>query len=424
MKKILMTFNDNIITIIFYCILLLLICYLKYRKIKKNENLFNCENLFLIFFYIFIAVGPIIGIIFKNYEYNYNLFLIFGLSLLCFLLGSEIIIGKKKFEISKVKKDKKIKSVNNLSIVKIAKIVLLIGYICSCIYLFKNLSYILSDLENNRVSAMTGNGVIVHLAFMILPSTWILYYYHLNINKIKYIYVIFIIDIILLLLFGFRARILELLLLAIIIRNDYKKIELKKLLSYGLVLVILASGLQAIRSVLSSNNANIFDSLLNTTIVGSINLKHIFKFFPAKVSYQYGYTYLINFMQLLPSYSLDMTMWLKQTMKMTFAGGGVTPTIIGEFYINFGYIGIFIGMTFMGIFCRFIDNCFNQKGINKIFYFIIIFYIARSVTGGLANVSIIAPWFIIVSFVIIKYDVIKFNIIKFMNNLKKKMVRE
>lgn len=324
MKEFLLTFHKDVYIIVIYIVLLLAIAIIKFRKNKDNNNIFTCENLFIMFFYVFIAIGPIVSMATDKYKYNYNIFFIFGFSLVLFLLGADIIIGNKKIKITRKKvndENKKIKKIDWKNIQRNAKIILYIAYIFAVIYLLKNLSFILQDIENNRVSAMSGNGVIIYFSYAMIPATWILYYCHLNYNKVKYMWIYFIIDIILLLLFGYRSRIIEIILMCIIIRDDYSRIKIKTLLRIGVCLIIIVSLLQAVRGILSSAEMNIFNSIKNTMCVASINLIYIFNAFPTKVNYQYGYTYFINFQQLLPSSSLDMTMWLKKTLNMNFDGG-------------------------------------------------------------------------------------------------------
>jgi len=68
MRDFFITFYNNGIVIFLYITFLILIASFKLKKAIINKNVFTCENLFLAFFYVFIAVGPIIGILVKNYE--------------------------------------------------------------------------------------------------------------------------------------------------------------------------------------------------------------------------------------------------------------------------------------------------------------------------------------------------------------------
>ena len=403
MREFLLTYYDNWLIVILYIVLLTIIAIKKFSKNDNKHRIFCAENLFLIFYYIFIAVGPIILIFIGDdryrEKYNYNLFFIFGVSLILFLIGADIIVGKRK--INKKNKEKVITEIDWRNIIRNAKIVLFISYAFAIIYLFKNLSYILQDMENNRVSAMTGNGIIIYFAYAMIPATCILYYCHINNNKIKNIWLYIIIDIILLMMFGFRSRVMEIVVLCIMIRDNYKKIKMKTLVKIGTSLILLVALLQVLRTILSSDGMNILNSISNTMNVSSLNLTYIFNAFPEKINYQYGYSDIMNFLHLLSEYSLVVTMWLKEILNVEFNGGGLTPTIIGEFYLNFGFIGVMIGMVLTGVICKLVDNTY-QNTKQPILYLIFIFYFARSVPAGFANFIIIMLWFMIVSLGILK----------------------
>ena len=134
---------------------------------------------------------------------------------------------------------------------------------------------------------------------------------------------------------------------------------------------------------------------LSGLYVNDINLNYVFSTFPKKVEFQHGYTYLINILMLKPGPDLDFTLWLKEQIGITFNGGGVTPTILGEFYMNFGNLSMYIGMFFLGILGEKLDNYFNCNNKN----FISSFYVwqfAHCASGGIANVMIIVILFTIV----------------------------
>ena len=384
------------ISLLFYMVFLIIVAIFHFKKSLKNNSILSCTNLYIIFFYIFIALAPIGYVLFeKNFKYYYNTIFVFSFSLILFIIGSDFIV-KNKNNIEVIKDN----NVLNFKIIyNNALIFLIIGYIFSFIYLSKNLSYILIDFENNRVSAMSGNGIIIYLSYMIIPATLVLYYCHLHYKRNPMIFLYVLMNIIILLLFGFRARVLDLLVLILIIKNDYKSFRLSKLFNYGILAIIFVSFLQFVRFYISGSNSNTFmQSLFNTICVGSININFIIRYIPLKIPYQYGYTYAINFLQLLPSYSVDMTMWIKNTLNLQFDGGGVAPTILGELYINFGFIGLFLGSFILGIICKSIDNFAKKRdyGIKKIIYFIISFYLARSVYGGIANFIVLELWFIFI----------------------------
>ncbi len=406
MKEFLLKFYNDKIIIILYLIILIALAVYKFRKNTKEHPIFTCENLFIMLYYAFIAIAPAYAVWVNDYKYAYNIFFLFLLCLLLFVIGADIIVGNKK--IKKVFKIKflSLQNINNKYVVRSATLFLIIGYIFIGIFLIKNLNFIMQDLENNRVLAMQGSGVIIHLGYIILPASWILYYCHLNYKKNKFMYLYLILDIILLLLMGFRARILELILLLIIIRNDYKPFSIKKLIVYGISLVVLVVLMQFARTIMSGGNIDkVIGSLVSTMGVSSINLNYIFDAFPDNVPFQYGYTYWLGIGMLLPGPDIDATLWLKDALNLQYAGGGLTPSIIGEFFINFGYAGVFIGMILLGIICRLIDNSAKEKRIHRCIYYVIMLYMARIVGSGISTFFILATWFVLITFIILKLKI-------------------
>lgn len=78
-------------------------------------------------------------------------------------------------------------------------------------------------------------------------------------------------------------------------------------------------------------------------------LELIFNHFPTFDRFMLGRSYLIDAITLLPGPQDHFGFWLKERMGMVFDGGGVTQTIVGEFYLNFGWPGIVIGMFGLGL---------------------------------------------------------------------------
>lgn len=69
---------------------------------------------------------------------------------------------------------------------------------------------------------------------------------------------------------------------------------------------------------------------------------------------------------LLPGPDPDFTMWLKEQTGIMFSGGGLTPTILGEFYLNFGFSAIFIGMFILGVYSVFLNRYFVKHKENEL----------------------------------------------------------
>lgn len=255
----------------------------------------------------------------------------------------------------------------------------------ACIWYFlENFALLRGDLNNGRITAMSGNGwlfYLVKLHTMIIP----LMYEECKKRKMdKRIFtVLFFFSCIQLLVTGFRSPAATMIVIMLIIDIYRGKLNLRKALPIVLLLFTVLVAYGAWRN--KSNLYNLYTIARSQLFVCSQNLNRVFAVFPKKVSFQYGYTYLINLIMLRPGPDLDFTLWLKDRLQVNFSGGGVTPTILGEFYINFGYIGIYIGMLIFGFLVEKIDK-WIIKGEITFWKAYIMFLLASSCSGGIANV--------------------------------------
>ena len=124
-----------------------------------------------------------------------------------------------------------------------------------------------------------------------------------------------------------------------------------------------------------------FISLFNNS---NYNLTYIFKKFPSEIEFQHGQTFLINLKLLMPGPDIDFTLWLKEALGLEFFGGGVTPTILGELYINFGYCGIYAGMFALGAVFSYLDRKITVTKCKSYLIFVIL-ELCLAISGGIAN---------------------------------------
>ena len=130
------------------------------------------------------------------------------------------------------------------------------------------------------------------------------------------------------------------------------------------------------------------------------NLSYIKKVFPMQLDFQYGYTFLINIQMLMPGPDVDFTIWLKEQIGLNFAGGGVTPTLVGEGYINGGYIGVFIWLFIIGMIVSYINNSYLYNKRDTVWVTYCVAKLLDIFRGGVANSEVTL---IIILFVYIGY---------------------
>ena len=245
------------------------------------------------------------------------------------------------------------------------------------------------------MDAISGSGAILYisqLTILIVPMMYDLYFYGKK-NKIRTISKEELISLAVLacgtLLFsGFRAPVMSMAICLIVLIIQKNNIKNTHIIYMGALLVILVEILGMTRNMMSGVvNKGFIATMQTSLIVNAINLKYVFNTFPSRVPFQRGYTYLINLLMLMPGPDQDFTLWLKDQIGISFAGGGVTPTIMGEFYINFGIVGMYIGMFILGATGVYIYRYFKKHSNT----FLGVFYVwqfAHCASGGIANVMI------------------------------------
>ena len=131
-------------------------------------------------------------------------------------------------------------------------------------------------------------------------------------------------------------------------------------------------------------SSSFIETIVTSFANGSINIYYVLRQFPKYTSFQYGYTYLINFIMLAPGSQPDFTIWLKNQIGITFSGGGVTPTLLGEAWLNFGFFGIIMNFFLVGLLCNRLDKWY-YKTKNVYFFVLFVWVVTSSVRGGFAN---------------------------------------
>lgn len=358
----------------------------------------------------------------EGYVLNYNPFLLvlgsFCMIIMGYFLGKKVNLVHVKVNRKKIKCP--IISMNGALIITFILSFCMLG-----IYLLKNHAILSGNIQDGRIEASSGNGIftfIGYLHIMTIPSMMI------QCQKKRLNWMIFwgcfSVAFIQLLMVGFRTPAITMVMVMLIIQVENQKMNLRKSVPLVIMLILMIAIYGAFRNYSSSGLANsIYSTLRSSLFIGMQNLNYVIGCFPIKHPFQHGYTYLINFIMLKPGPDLDFTLWLKEMLGMKFSGGGVTPTIVGEFYLNFGYVGIIVGMLSLGFFYARFDRwaLSGECGFWKAY---LILEFASCCDGGIANISL-SPvifavyYWIMMTFVKEENDE-KYNI--FMNENRKKEI--
>ena len=370
---------------------LLLACLTFALLLNNDFELISPAVLFTAYFLYSIALGPI-GLMNMGrfYSYGYTKIILGGL--LAFAIGNGICLIAKKRPVHEKEDKPKIRF--SFSRIKTLYFLLAVSWSAALYYFIKNRSYLLGDVENGRVAAISGSGALLYTAQVSILLVCMLFDIYIEtrkdlrplISKFTMIFVT-VVSSATLIVSGFRAPVGTLFICMIVMYAGKKKMPMGRIVFYGLLCIIGVSVLGAIRTTMSGGVSSTLTSFFTSLYVGNININYMYNTFPGKVDFQYGYTYLINFLMLLPGPDLDFTLWLKEQVGITFSGGGLTPTIIGEFYINFGEAFIFIGFFILGVFSVYLNRYFKRHKES----FLAVFYVwqfAHCVSGGIANVSV------------------------------------
>lgn len=362
----------------------------------QKRDFLNANNLFLAYYTYTIGIGPII-LLTQNILLKYNYYTVILGGLLAFTWGTLIASNKRK---NKSTRTLKLKVHFNINRVHALRALWVLSVLSGLLYVYKNRSLLFSgDVQNGRVSAMAGNGALIYLsqiAIVVLPMMYEVYYdsrhiYHRRRSSLAEVFGMTVISFLVLIMQGYRSNALTMCLCLVFMIVNKKNISSRQIVILGFVGIVIVELLGMMRNAMSSSTAFLanpmFSSLLGTLVVHCHNLNYVFLTFPSRTPFQYGKTYFMDFLMLRPGPDVDFTLWLKEQVGVAFAGGGRTPSILGEQYINFDLPFVFIGMFIMGVLGVLISDNYEKKKGNFISIYIM-WQFAHTASGGISNVVI------------------------------------
>lgn len=100
--------------------------------------------------------------------------------------------------------------------------------------------------------------------------------------------------------------------------------------------------------------------------------------------------FIMNLKMLLPGHQIDFGLWLKERLGMTFPGGGISLTLVGEGMITGRIVGVALEAFLIGYILKLaylkFSRCFSLR--NLFIYIIILYKAAEAINYGLALLMI------------------------------------
>ena len=363
-----------------------IICNILGLTIMLNNGLINdlrrATNLFNMFFFAFCTTGLAI---FNFINFNEQLVQHFVVSFVIFQFVFYFLYPTKN-TIIKLSNNRQGGNV----ILKNSLIIIIFFGLASALIFYSKIGFIpilsggLSPAE--RVAVVAGNGFYLQFIRFGIYSSIILFFLT-NIKKI--VFVLFVTLNLTMLGTGFRGEFIQfffLFFLCYLVLNRIS-LSLTKISALGLLTLFFAVLLEYIRT--DQNGDLIFFGLINSGHSLSVAVYN-FNFLLSRFdNFQWGLTFFHNFSMFLPGPDIDYTNWLTKQVKMNFEGG-ITPTIIGDFYVNFSNY-LYVGIFFFALIIKKVENQIIKNQalvINTVLWVNFSLLLSRSVTGGFSNQSL------------------------------------
>lgn len=269
-------------------------------------------------------------------------------------------------------------------------IILTIGLAGSVVfYLGGALRILLSGaIEETRVAMFFGRGYLYFLAKSIntvvpiyVGTKW---YFGKKLNVVDYW--LLIITLLLVALPFSRRPILWFVITLIILFHYLKdKITYKKALFYSSAILFVAVIMLQIRSPGRQFTVRFFHEI-------SVHVENITLYLQnlEGIGRQGLTPFLMNLKMLLPGHQIDFGLWLKEKLDLTFVGGGISLTLIGEGMISARIAGVVLGPFLIGYILKLSYlNLSRYFSLRNLFIYIILLYkAAEAINYGLALLMI------------------------------------
>jgi hypothetical protein len=117
-----------------------------------------------------------------------------------------------------------------------------------------------------------------------------------------------------------------------------------------------------------------------------------------KLPTQYGASYLSPIVTALPGQQETLDLQIKDAAGSTFIGGGIPPTLVGEGFVNFGFVGVFLAGALLSTLVHYWSRraLAHTNSLDCFVYGFVITYAFLAQVAGFAGASTLPPIFFVV----------------------------
>jgi oligosaccharide repeat unit polymerase len=374
--------------------------------LKKNKDFFQPEVFLNIYFIVLIGLGPIALYFFSEELFNSSKYQHVSYIV---LLGYISINTGYYFASKKSKKIFfSILNIEKLSIQqesskfkKVGLFFIFIGVFAAIVFFLRAgaIPILADNKEMSRVAALqvSGNGYFLYLMTMAMYGIAFLSLHTYLYGK-GYLLLYFFIVIVGFVMTGTGSRryFLWICLYVLMARHFiYSFISIKKMMFFSVLGLLFINLFEMFRNPDSSTTTDLKTTFIYRFIVYISNFEKVLSAFIKRADFEYGGTFLMDLLTALPGKQIDYQSWLKEITQLEFEGFGIPPTIMGDMYVNFGYIGIVIGCFLFGFIIRKFYNALiiEKKSLFDVFLYIASLEIASKViTSGISAQSVSIAW--------------------------------
>lgn len=389
--------------------ILLVLCVTVYFLsffVKKNKDFFQPEVFLNLYFIILIGIGPIALYFFSEELFNSSNYQ--DVSYIVLLGYVSINIGyyfastkNRKINASKFNIGKLKKQYESGKFKKVGYFFIFIGLFAAIIFFQRagTIPILADNKEMSRVAALqvSGNGYFLYLMTMAMYGLALLALYSYLYDKgFFFLYLSLVIVGCVMTGTGSRRYVLWLFLYVLMARHFiFSFISIKKMMVFSIIGLLFINLFEMFRNPESTTTTDLKTTFIYRFIIYISNLEKVLSAFIKRDNFEYGGTFFMDLLTALPGKQIDYQSWLKEISQLEFEGFGIPPTIMGDMYVNFGYVGIVIGCFLFGYIIRKLYNLLiiYKKSLFDVFLYIVSLEIASKViTSGISAQSVSIVW--------------------------------